>query len=78
MSWFHRHQWVERERIYAPSPRRPESGGIKYDGPAGNLQQIMFGVTTILYTCGDPACRKPRTVKVLGDARKDKERRDVG
>lgn len=48
MSLFHKHKWIEKERFYAP----PMGVGYELERPTERLaRQIIFGITTIHYTC---------------------------
>ena len=63
---FHRHAWVETERVFV---KPPASIGSFKSADEELAHQVLFGVTTILYKC--TKCGQVRTVEVLGDARRE-------
>ena len=60
-SMFHTHYWKETERIVS----QPLDGGARVKGcDEDTLQRLVFGVTSIVLTCGE--CGDKKTVVVIG------------
>lgn len=63
MSLFHRHHWIESERFYA-NPTADLKSTVT-SAPVMLVQQALFGLTTILFTC---ECGAKRTEEILGQS----------
>lgn len=61
---FHKHTWKEIARTYA----EPHVGTVNVErgGTQELLERMAFGVTTILWECQDPGCKKLRREELLG------------
>jgi hypothetical protein len=63
MNLFHRHQWEETERFYAPAIAENVTTNFSGQGAAEIMQRAIFGFTTILYRC---PCKAVKTIEILG------------
>jgi hypothetical protein len=59
---FHKHQWKEIERTYAPPLDINEITGA----PREEIERMVFGFITILWECQNENCKKLRKEEMIG------------
>jgi len=63
----HRHEWKKIEETYAPPTEK--LSGMEIEGNPHEVQQIIMGVTTILWEC--KVCKKKYKEEILGKTTKN-------
>ena len=63
---FHKHDWIEIARTYAPPVTRGFT--VEYICPE-EFERILMGVTTIVWQCSDDNCQALRKEEMLGAER---------